>query len=80
MHQMDVRTASLYGIIDTAVYITALDGILLCNSNHNLKLQRGLYGLKQGPRLWHEKWESVMKEMKFVTLQSDACVYRRGCV
>ena len=30
-----------------------------------LKLQRGLFGLKQAPRLWNERWRDVMEALGF---------------
>ena len=80
IQQMDVRTAFLHGEIDSDVYITAPDGLDLCESDKVLKLRRGLYGLKQAPRLCHDKWQSVMDMMGFDKFVSDECVYRRGTV
>ena len=77
VQQLDVPTAFLHGEIDNDVYIKPPRGVEFCEEGQVLKLQRGLYGLKQAPCFWHEKWELVMDKMEFVTLLSDACVYRR---
>ena len=76
-HQMDVQTAFLHGQIDTDVYIKAPDGVRLCEDVQVLKLRRGLYGVKQAPRLLQDKWKEVMSTMSFSALRSDECVYRR---
>ena len=39
-----------------------------------LHLQRPLYGLKQGPKLWHEKLDEVLTSIGFVKINSDASV------
>lgn len=62
------------------MYVLPPNGIKLCGPDQALKLRCGLYGLKQEPRLWNEKWHSVMNLMKFGKLMSDDCVYRRGQV
>lgn len=76
IQQIDVCTAFLHGN-NGEVYIKAPTGLNLCEQGQVLKLHRGLHGLKQAPRLWHDKWESVMKALGFVGLMSDGCVYRR---
>ena len=77
IQQLDVRTAFLHGNIDKDVYIKPANGVQLCKEGQVLNLQRGIYGLKQAPPLWHEKWESLMDQMGFITLLSDDCVYSR---
>lgn len=59
------------------MYVSPPQGLDLCHTDEVLRLRRGVYGLQQAPRLWHEKWESVMKELGFYRLTSDDCVYRR---
>ena len=78
IQQMDVRTPFLHGEIDSDVYMKPPDGLQVCGRGQLLKLRRGLYGLTQAPRLWQDKWKSVMQKMKFVMLMSDECVFRRG--
>jgi hypothetical protein len=53
IHQMDVKTAFLNGEIDTDIYIEQPQGYET-KPNHVCKLQKGLYGLKQSPRLWNK--------------------------
>lgn len=50
VHQMDVKTAFLYGLIEGKVYVrqpTSFDN----QSGEVCKLRRALYGLKQSPHV-----------------------------
>ena len=39
------------------------------------KLKKGLYGLKQGGRLWYERLGKALEEMGFQRTKSDSSVY-----
>lgn len=80
IHQMDIRTAFLHGDINADVFISPPEGVVLCQPNEMLKLRKGLYGLKQSPRLWHEKWLSVMDKLGFSALTSEQCMFQRNGV
>ncbi|EGD72978.1 hypothetical protein PTSG_13201 [Salpingoeca rosetta] len=54
-----------------------VDGIF--SPNTVLRLKRGLYGLKQSPRLWNHTLDAWMREQDFVATATDACIYRRTC-
>lgn len=58
--QIDVRTAFLHGDVDPDIYVTPPEGIDLCKPYEAVKLRKGLHGLKQRPRLWSDKWGTVM--------------------
>ena len=78
IEQLDIRTAFLHGVIDEAVYVAPPNCLDICQPNEVLQLHRGLHGLKQAPRLWHRKRDSVMADIGFTKLVSDDCAYRRG--
>lgn len=49
VHQMDVKTAFLNGIIEEEVYLEQFEGFVVHgNGFHVCKLKKALYGLKQG--------------------------------
>lgn len=82
MRQLDVKTAFLHSEIDEEVYIEPQTGlellsIQLCNANQVLQLMKGLYGLKRAPKIWNDKWNAIMKLLKFEPLKSDPCIFRR---
>lgn len=77
IHQMDVATAFLHGDVDEEIYITSPGGISLCKPSQMLPLYKGLYPLKQAPRMWNIKWGSVLKAMGFSQMRSDKFVFKR---
>ena len=79
IHQMDVRTAFLHGVIDDDVFISPPKGSRIqIEEGKALKLKKGLYGLKQAPKLWYTKWNEVMEKLGMTALISDRCVFRKG--
>ena len=53
IHQMDVKTVFLNGVIEEEVYIEQLKGFEIFSSDSYVcRLKRALYGLKQEPRAW----------------------------
>jgi hypothetical protein len=39
------------------------------------RLKRSLYGLKQSPRMWYQKFDSCMLGLGFTRIKEDHCVY-----
>ncbi|KAK1918670.1 hypothetical protein P3342_001719 [Pyrenophora teres f. teres] len=77
IHQMDVKTAFLYGDIDTEIFVEPPHG--LKDSEGKLcRLRKALYGLKQSPRIWYETLSTFMKEQGFTPLASDPGIFTKG--
>lgn len=77
---MDVKSAFLHGKWSEKVYVMPPErsGIVF-NANEALRLRKSLYGLRQSPRYWFEKWSTVMRKLNFSPLRADKCVlYRRN--
>lgn len=77
LHQMDVVTAFLNGKIDEEVYVKPPKGMNI-EDGKVLKLKKGLYGLKQSPRLWNETLDTFLKRKGFTQCKSDPCIYVRN--
>ncbi len=79
VHQMDVRTAFLHGDLHEEIYMeqppayTSKD-----HPNYVCKLVKSLYGLKQSPRQWYEKFTTCMTNLGYLRFLSDPNVYSRN--
>lgn len=70
----DIKTAFLYGDLKETIYMIQPknfdDG-----SGRVCLLRKSLYGLKQGPRQWHQKFDEALKKFKLKPTNYDPCVY-----
>ena len=66
LHQMDVKSAFLNGILNEEAYVEQPKGFE-CHEkpNHVLKLHKALYGLKQAPRAWYARLTEFLIEFGF---------------
>ncbi len=90
LEAVDISTAFLNGIIDKEVYMRIPDGFEVEGEPRDgedpkrwvVRLLKGLYGIKQGPRLWALKLHSVLSTIGFQRIDCDysVYVYRRGDV
>lgn len=72
--KFDVKTAFLYGQLQEEIYMEQPPGY--CEDvNSVCKLHRSLYGLKQSPRCWNEKFVGFLKTFSFASCESDKCVF-----
>ena len=88
LDSVDVSTAFLNGDIDAEVYMKIPDGLNIEGDPEPgedpkrwvVRLLKGLYGIKQGPRIWALKLHSVLSGIGFERTDCDhsVYVYRRG--
>lgn len=79
--QLDVETAFLNGKLDAEVYVVQPEGFY----DHSqptavCKLKRTLYGLKQSPRAWYQKFRGTLVMIGFVECSADCglFIYKDG--
>ena len=78
LHQMDVKTAFLNGGLEEEVYMKQLEGFSSSASEHFVcKLNKSIYGLKQGSRQWHLKFHEVVSSFGFEENVMDNCIYHK---
>jgi transposase InsO family protein len=78
VHQIDVKTAFLNGDLDEEVYMEQPEGFILPNNEKKVcKLVKSLYGLKQTPKQWHEKFDTVILSNGFKYNGADKCIYSK---
>jgi hypothetical protein len=80
LKQFDIMTAFLNGDIDLELYITQPEGFISdLHPDYVCLLLKSLYGLKQSPRLWNFKFNSVVLDAGYVRSDMDPCLYiKRG--
>jgi hypothetical protein len=78
IHQMDVKSAFLNGLLDEEIYMEQPEGFV--DPDHPDKvclLKKAIYGLKQASRAWNQQFHGVLLELGFTRTRSDAGVYHR---
>ncbi|GJW65201.1 zinc finger, CCHC-type containing protein [Tanacetum coccineum] len=78
IHQMDVKTAFLDGELEEEVYMNQPQGFIMPgNENKVCKLIKSLYGPKQAPKQWHQKFDEVVLSNGYLLNQANKCVYSK---
>lgn len=77
VHQMDVPNAYLKGDLQEDIYMEISQGLNVPPGyeSYVLKLNKGLYGLKQSGREWNKKITAFLIANGFVVLTGDSCVF-----
>lgn len=73
--QIDIKNAYLNGKMDLDVYVEQPIGFV-SRTNPELvcKLIKGLYGLKQAGRIWHEELTGALSKIGFIRSNGDSCL------
>ncbi|GJR93587.1 zinc finger, CCHC-type containing protein [Tanacetum coccineum] len=70
--------AFLNGELDEEVYMNQPQGFIMPdNENKVCKLIKSLYGLKQTPKQWHQKFDEVVLSNGYLLNKADKCVYSK---
>ena len=83
LESVDISTAFLNGDIDAEVYMKVPEGLEIEGDPRPgedpkrwvVRLLKGLYGIKQGPRIWALKLHSVLTSISFEWIDCDYSVY-----
>jgi hypothetical protein len=75
IHQMNVKTAFLNGVLEQEIYMDQPDGFVTKGQEGMVcRLMKSLYGLKQAPKQWHEKFDQTLTSAGFVVNEANKCV------
>jgi hypothetical protein len=76
LHQMDVKTTFLNGVIEEEVYIEKPQGFEVEDKkSHVCRLKKALYGLKQAPRAWYVHIDNFLTRLGFTKSKADSNIY-----
>ena len=71
VHQLDIKTAFLNGVLQEEVYIEQPTGYHEGGPDIGCHLHRALYGLRQAPRAWHIRLTEELATMGFQPSSAD---------
>lgn len=77
IQQFDVKTAFLNDDLKEEIYMRQPEGFE-GDSKQVCVLKNSLYGLKQSPRCWNEKFVESLKELGLQQSSADPCVFIGG--
>ena len=73
---MDVKTAFLNGDLNEEIYMDQPEGFISLGQEKKVcRLVKSVYGLKQAPKQWHEKFDKLIMSNGFTINECDKCVY-----
>jgi hypothetical protein len=76
LHQMDVKTTFLNGVIEEEVYIEQPQGFEVKDrKSHVCRMKKALYGLKQDPRAWYGRIDSFLTRLGSTKSKADSNLY-----
>ncbi|GJY05292.1 retrovirus-related pol polyprotein from transposon TNT 1-94 [Tanacetum coccineum] len=76
VYQMDVKSAFLNGKLEKEVYVKQPPGFERNEfPNHDCKLDKALYRLKQAPRAWYETLSTFLTKHKFIRGKIDNTLF-----
>lgn len=78
LHQLDVKNAFLNGNLQDEDYIEIPLGFQTCNNTGKVcKLRKSIYGLKQSPRAWFDRFTKSVKKQGYSQGQSDHTLFTK---
>ncbi|KAL9256712.1 Retrovirus-related Pol polyprotein from transposon RE1-like protein [Drosera capensis] len=71
----DIKNVILHGDLTETVYMLQPPGYETAEENHVCHLRNSLYGLKQSPRAWFEKFSKVIQAIGFSRSSADSSLF-----
>jgi hypothetical protein len=72
VHQIDVKTAFLNGNLEDEIYMKQHEGLVIPSQEHKrFNLKKFMYGLKQTPKQWHEKFDKLVLSNAYLNNSRD---------
>jgi hypothetical protein len=78
VHHMDVKSVFLNGDLGKEVYVSQPPRFIVKGQEQKVyKLHKALYGLRQAPRAWNSKLDTVLHELGFSKCKTEYGLYIR---
>jgi hypothetical protein len=78
VHHMDVKSVFLNGDLREGVYVSQPPGFIVKGQEQKVyKSHKTLYGLRQAPRAWNSKLDTVLHELGFSKCKIEYVLYIR---
>ena len=75
---MDVKIAFLNGDLEEEIYMNQPKDFMVNGQEYKVcKLIKSLYGFKQAPKQWNEKFDEVITSAGFAINDYDRCMYSK---
>jgi len=72
---MDVKTTFLHKDLEEEIYMKQHEGFVVKGKKELVcKLKKSLYGLKQSPRMWYQKFDTFIRGLGFTRRKAYHCV------
>ena len=76
IHQLDVKNAFLHGTIEQNIFMAQPQGFVdPAHPHYVCKLNRALYGLRQAPRAWFQRFTPFLKSLRFHGSKADYSMF-----
>src|SRR6266498_2605339 len=76
LHQLDVKNAFLHGDLQEEVYMEIPPGFMNHQASREVcRLKKSLYGLKQSPRAWFDRFRRAICDMGYTQCNEDHTVF-----
>lgn len=81
LEQFDVKNAFLNSDMTDEAFMNIPEGLKISKNDKNkvCLLRKAIYGLKQAPKLWNDKFNNFMINLGFKRSKSDYCLYSFVC-
>ena len=71
-----MKTTFLPRDLEEEIYMKKPEGFTTKGNKELVcKLKKTMYGLKQSPRMWHQKFDTFIRGLGFTRSKADHCVY-----
>jgi hypothetical protein len=75
---MDVNTMFLHGYLEEEISMKHPEGFIVKGNKYLVyKLKISLYGIKQSPRMWYQKFDTYILSLGFVISKDDHYIYSK---